>query len=233
MGRGSLLALLVASAAAVTAAVTAAESAAPIPAAVPTGRPVMTSLPLAAVRERPPSARALVDARQELKRRYREPLFRADTSVGASRAAELFVEAGAAEPDRPLKWLLLAEARRLGAATGDAVVIHRAVSLAAATYDFDALDLEHRSLAEIPLRGIPPRQAVGVAEAAEAVAGRAEIDGRIELALAAQDLAIRAWQRAGAKEACRRAMVRHAEIAGQELPAAATAAGSSANSSCR
>jgi len=33
------------------------------------------------------------------------------------------------------------------------------------------------------------------------------------LALRAQDLAIKAWQRAGAIEACRRAMVRHGEIA--------------------
>ena len=31
--------------------------------------------------------------------------------------------------------------------------------------------------------------------------------------LTVQDLAIKAWQRAGAIEACRRAMVRHAEIA--------------------
>jgi hypothetical protein len=181
----------------------------------PPARPMMTSLPPAAVREQPPSSRALVDARAELRRRYRELLFRADSAAGANQAAELFVEAGAAEPDRPLKWLLLAEARRLGAATGNAAVIHRAVSLASATYDFDALDLEYRSLAEIPLRGIPAQRASGVAEAAESVASRAEIDGRIDLALKAQDLAIRAWQRAGAKEACRRAMVRHAEITGR------------------
>jgi hypothetical protein len=181
----------------------------------PPARPAMTSLPPAAVREQPPSARALVDARAELRRRYRELLFRADSAAGANRAAELFVEAGAAEPDRAVKWLLLAEARRLGAETGNAAVIHRAVSLASATYEFDELDLEYRSLAEIPLRGVPPQRASGVAEAAETVAGRAEIDDRIELALKAQDLAIRAWQRAGAKDACRRAMVRHAEIAGQ------------------
>jgi hypothetical protein len=181
----------------------------------PPARPVMSSLPPAAVREQPPSSRALVDARAELRRRYRELLFRADSAAGASQAAELFVEAGAAEPDRPLKWLLLAEARRLGAATGNAAVIHRAVSLASATYEFDAIDLEYRSLTEIPLRGIPAQRAVGVAEAAEGVASRAEIDGRIDLALKAQDLAIRAWQRAGAKEACRRAMARHAEITGQ------------------
>lgn len=175
----------------------------------------MTSLSPVAVREQPPSSRALVDARAELQSRFREPLFQADTAAGANRAAELFVEAGAAEPDRALKWLLLAEARRLGAATGNAVVIHRAVALASATYEFDELDVEYRALAEIPLRGIPPQRASGVAEAAESVAGRAELDDRIDLALKAQDLAIRAWQRAGAKEACRRAMARHAEITGR------------------
>lgn len=179
--------------------------------AAPMARPTVT-LQSAPARERPPSSRALVDARAELQRRYREPLFRADTAAGANRAADLFLEAGAAEPDRALKWLLLAEARRLGAAAGNAAVIHRAVSLASATYEFDELDVEWRALAEIPLRGLSPERAAGVAEAAEGVAGRAEIDGRIDLALAAQDLAIRGWQRAGAIEACRRAMARHVEL---------------------
>jgi len=177
------------------------------------GRPVMTALPPAASGRQPPSPRALVDARSELQRRYRELLFRSGTSAGADRAAETFLEAAAAEPDRALKWLLLAEARRLGTATGNAAAISRAVTLASATYDFDALDLEYRALAEIPLRGVSPSRAGAVAEAAEGVATRAEIDRRRDLALAAQDLAIKAWQRAGAKEACRRAMVRHGEIA--------------------
>ena len=184
---------------------------APPSAEPPPSRPVMTLAPPASP-EGPPSSRELVDARAELQRRFREPLFRADTAAGANRAAELLLEAGAAEPDRALKWLLLAEARRLGAAAGNAVVIHEAVTLASATYDFDELDLEYRALAEIPLRGLSPERAAGVAEAAESVAERAAIDGRRELALASQDLAIRGWQRAGAKEACRRAMLRHAEI---------------------
>jgi len=51
-----------------------------------------------------------------------------------------------------------------------------------------------------------------LAEVAEGLATRAESDRRFDLALEAQDLAIKAWQRAGAIEACRRAMVRHAEI---------------------
>lgn len=196
---------------------TLAAAAAVEPAASPP-RPVMTSLPDAASREQPPSRRALVDARAELRRRYREPLFRADTAAGADRAAELFVEEAATEPDRAVKWLLCAEARRLGAASGNAPVIHRAITLASATYEFDALDEELRSLAGIPLRGLSPQRAMALAEAAEGVASRAAIDGRRELALAAQDLAIKAWQRAGAKEACRRAMVRRDEIAGAGSP---------------
>jgi hypothetical protein len=175
-------------------------------------RPVMTSLPPAASGRQPPSQRALVDARDELKLRYRELLFRATSSAGAEQAAETFLEAAIAEEDRALKWLLMSEARRLGSASGNALVISRAITLASATYDFDALDMEYRSLAEIPLRGISQARAMRLAESAERIAIRAELDGRISLALSAQDLAIRAWQRAGAKEACRQAMLRHAEI---------------------
>jgi hypothetical protein len=178
----------------------------------------MTSLPEAAGREQPPSPRALVDARAELRRRYREPLFRSSTAAGADRAAELFVEAAATEPDRALKWLLCAEARRLGTASGNAPLIHRSLTLASATYEFDALGEELRSFKGIPLRGLSPQRSAALAEAAEEVASRAVIDGRPELALEAQDLAIKAWQRAGAKEACRRAMVRHAEIAAAGSP---------------
>jgi hypothetical protein len=175
-------------------------------------RPVMAPMAAASGRE-PPSQRQLVDARATLKERYRELLFRAKSSAGAEFAAETFLEAAIAEEDRALKWLLMAEARRLGAASGNAAVISRAITLASATYDFDALDMEYRSLAEIPLRGLSPQRAVGVAEAAARVATRAEVDGRIPLALVSQDLAIKAWQRAGVIEACRQAMQRHAEIA--------------------
>ena len=177
-----------------------------------TGRPVMTSLPPAELERQPPSKRALVDARAELRRRYRELLFRSRTSAGAERAAEAFLEAAASEPDRSLKWLLLSEARQLGAASGNAAVIDRSIALASATYDFDALDLELRSLEEVPLRALSQQRAVKLAEVAEGLATRAETDRRFELALEAQDLAIKAWQRAGATEACRRAMVRHGEI---------------------
>ncbi len=190
----------------------AADAPAPGPPPAASDRPVMTALPPAELERQPPSPRALVDARAELRRRYRELLFRSRTSAGAERAADAFLEAAANEPDRSLKWLLFEEARRLGAASGNAALIDRAVSLASATYDFDALDLELRSLEEIPLRALSPQRAVKLAEVAEATATRAETDRRFELALEAQDLAIKAWQRAGAVEACRRAMVRHGEI---------------------
>ena len=108
---------------------------------------------------------------------------------------------------------MLDEARRFGAASGNAVAISRAITLASATYDFDSLDMEYRALVEIPLRGVSAERALAVAGAAEGVATKAEIDRRFELALSAQDLAIKAWQRAGAREACRRAMIRHSEMA--------------------
>jgi hypothetical protein len=179
----------------------------------PSTRPVMTPMPVAASGREPPSQRALVDARAKLKQRYGEVLFRARSAAGADLAAETFLEAAIAENDRAFKWLLMAEARRLGAASGNAPVISRAITLASATYDFDALDMEYRALAEIPLRGVSPTRALQVAEAAERLATRAEVDGRVSLALVAQEVAIRAWQRCGAQEACRRAMDRHGEIA--------------------
>jgi hypothetical protein len=190
----------------------AADAPAPEPPPAASDRPVMTALPSAELVRQPPSSRALVDARAELRRRYRELLFRAKTSAGAERAADAFLDAAASEPDRAVKWVLFEEARRLGAASGNAAVIDRSVTLASATYDFDALDLEFRSLEEIPLRALSPQRAMKLAEVAEGLATRAESDRRFDLALEAQDLAIKAWQRAGAIEACRRAMVRHAEI---------------------
>lgn len=178
----------------------------------PPARPVMTSLP-PGVGRLPPTGRQLVDARAEFKRRYREVLFRAKTSTGADFAAEFFIEEASRETDRSLKWLLLDEARRLGVASGNAAVISRSITLATASFDFDAIAVEHRSLDEIPLRGISPQRAAGVADAAEAIATIAELEGRFELALESQDLAIKAWQRAGATEPCRQAMQRYAEIA--------------------
>jgi hypothetical protein len=185
----------------------------------PPARPTMTSLPQG-VSRLPPSSRQLVDARAEFQRRYREVVFRAKSATGADLAAEFFIEEATREPDRSLKWLLLAEARRLGVASGNAAVISRSITLATASYDFDALTLEYRSLDEIPMRGVSPQRAVGVAEAAEALSTIAELDGRMDIALESQDLAIKAWERAGAIEACRQAMKRRDELAAAAVGAA-------------
>jgi hypothetical protein len=178
-------------------------------AAEPEGRPVMRELPPAGVLERPPSPRDLVDARAELQRRFRELLFRANTAAGANRAAEVLLDAAIAEPDRAVKWAMLTEARRLAAAAGNALVIDQAIVLASANYEFDEIEAELRALGEIPLRGLDPGRAVRLAEVAERLATRAETDRRFEDAVAAQSLAIRAWQRSGNKAAAIQAAARH------------------------
>jgi len=187
-------------------------------AAEPGARPVMRELPPAAVFDRPPSQRELVDARAELQRRFREPLFRANTAAGANRAAEVLLDAAIGEPDRALKWAMFAEARRLAVAAGNAMVIDQAIVLASASYEFDEIETELRALAEIPLRGLDPGRAIRLAEVAERLATRAETDRRFDDAVAAQSLAIRAWQRAGNKAAALKAAERHDAIAGQRPP---------------
>ena len=182
-------------------------------AAEPGGRPVMRELPPAAVLDRPPSQRDLVDARAELQRRFREPLFRADTAAGANRAAEVLLDAAIAEQDRAVKWAMLAEARRLAAAAGNALAVDQAIVLASANYEFDEIEAELRALSEIPLRGLDPGRAVRLAEVAERLATRAETDRRFDDAIAAQSLAVRAWQRAGNKAAAMKAAERHDAIA--------------------
>jgi len=186
-------------------------------AAEPGERPVMRELPPAAF-ERPPSQRELVDARGELQRRFREPLFRAGTAAGANRAAEVLLDAAVGEPDRALKWEMLAEARRLAVAAGNALVIDQAIVLASASYEFDEIETELRALTEIPLRGLDPGRAMRLAEVAERLATRAETDRRFDDAIAAQSLAIRAWQRAGNKAAALKAAERHDAIAGKRAP---------------
>ena len=187
-------------------------------AAEPGERPVMRELPPAAVLDRPPSQRDLVDARAELQRRFREPLFRAGTAAGANRAADVLLDAAIGEPDRALKWAMLVEARRLAAAAGNALVIDQAIVLASASYEFDEIEAELRALAEIPLRGLDPGRAMRLAEVAERLATRAETDRRFADAIAAQSLAVRAWQRVGNKAAAVRAAERHDSIAGNRPP---------------
>jgi hypothetical protein len=147
-----------------------------------------------------------------LKSRFREPLSHTETAAGAMLAAEVLFTASVEEEDRVLKWLMLDEARQLALAAGDAEAVSRAINLASAVYEFDAIDTELRSLAEIPLRGIDAGRASRLARVAENLAIRAETDGRTALAVSAQTLAIRGWQRVGDTPNARRASVRLKEL---------------------
>ena len=193
-------------------ALVAATAVADPPADVPPTRPTMRQLPAAASLEAPPSARLLVDARAEFDRRYPGLLARGRTTAGATLVAEALIEAAITEEDRGLKWFMLAEAQRMAAASGNAAALDRAIVLASATYEFDAVETEYRALKEIPLRILSPPRAAALAEVAEKVASRAEGDGRRDLAMSAQSLAIRGWQRAGLMEPAKRAAIRHDEM---------------------
>jgi hypothetical protein len=96
--------------------------------------------------DKPPSSRELASSRAELQQRFRESLSHANTSAGARVAAETLLTAAITENDRSLKWLMLDESRRLGEAAGQASLVNRAITMAAAVYDFDAIDLELRCL---------------------------------------------------------------------------------------
>ena len=152
----------------------------------------------------PPSPRDLVDARTTLKARFREPLSHADTAVGAMQAADMLYAAAINEGDASLKWLMLDESRKLAINAGRAEAVSRAITLASATYEFDALALELKSLGQIPLAALDPARATRLAQSAETLATRAETDGRPELAEDALLLAYRTWQRSGNIEAARR-----------------------------
>ena len=136
-------------------------------------RPTMQQLSPHSGLDTPPSPRDLAESRTELKRRFREPLSHAGTAAGARLAAETLLTAAATENDRSLKWLMLDEARQLGAAAGQAGLVSRAITLASATYDFDAIETELRCLKQIPLRGLDATRAASLANAAEAIATRA------------------------------------------------------------
>ena len=179
-------------------------------------RPMMRQLPPAAVGQSPP--RDLMAARSELRRRFREPLSHTETAAGANAAAAALVAAATTEEDRPLKWLMLSEARRLAAAAGNAAEVDRAFVLAAACYDFDALAEEYRTLVGIPLRGLDPTRAASLATVAEKLSTRAEADGRLDLATSAQTLAVRGWERAGDGGSARRAATRLHELEPDRIP---------------
>ena len=181
-------------------------------------RPVMRQLPPPDVVNGPPGPRALVDARTEVRRRFRGVLAEARSGAGATRAAETLLEAAIAEGDRGLKWALLDEARRQAAAAGNALLVDQAVTLAAAVYEFDAIQEEYETLNAIPLRGIDAPRAAALAQVAERLSGRAEADGRREIAARAQALALRGWQRAGDAAAARRAAERLGELDPERIP---------------
>jgi hypothetical protein len=167
-------------------------------------RPTMRQLPASAALPRPPTQRDLVDARAALKARFKDALSHTETAAGARTAADTLLAAAHDEPQTALKWLLLDEARRLGAASGNAEIVSRAVALTSAVFDVDELALELESLGEIPLRPLDPGRATRLAEAAERIATRAQTDGRTDLAEDARHLAFKAWQRAGNTAAARR-----------------------------
>jgi len=188
----------------------------PTTAATASIRPTMEQFAPERARDKPPSSRDLVVGRAEIERRFREPLSHADTAAGARLAAEELLAAATNEHDRTLKWLMFDESRRLGEAAGQAGLVNRAITLAAATYDFDAIDVELRCLKQIPLRGLDATRAAGVARAAEDIATRAEADRRPDKAMAATMLAYRAWQRSGNKDAARQAAIRHDTLTQQK-----------------
>ena len=171
-------------------------------------RPRMEQLSTTAGLDKPPSSRDLALSRAEMQRRFRESLSHANTAAGARLATETLLTAAITENDRSLKWMMLDEARRLGEASGQASLVNRAITMAAA-YDVDAIDMELRCLKQIPLRGLDAQRASSLASAAENIATRAEADQRLDKAVSATLLAYRAWQRAGNKEAAHRAAVRH------------------------
>jgi len=179
---------------------------------VPPARLGMRQFPDAARIDGPPSARELIDARAEFEARYPGVLARGRTSAGAAVLADALIDEAAAEGDRSVKWLMLEEARRMAVASGNAAAVDRALVQASATYEFDMIDEELRSLREIPVRLLAPQRAAGFAEVAERVAERAESDGRIDEAATALDLAIRGWQRAGHVPAARKAAARYQEL---------------------
>ena len=172
------------------------------------GRPQMQTLAPSQRSGALPSQRALVDARSEFRQRYGNPAARVRTSSATLLLAEALMAEAAGETDPAVKWVILEEARKLAISAGSPLVVGRSVRVASAEFDFDALAVEYRSLLEIPLRAIDPGRASDLANAAAGVATRAEVDQRYDVAILAQGLTIRAWQRAGNIHAARAASLR-------------------------
>lgn len=171
-------------------------------------RPSMRQLGPGAGGSRPPSRREAADGRTVVRRRFHEEYSHTETSLGARLAAETLLAAAATEEDRTLRWVLLDEARRLGESSGQAGIISRAYATAAGFYAFDDVAAELRSLEQIPVRVLDGGRAAALAKAAEQLARRAADDNRMPQAIAAESIAVRAWQRAGNTAAAREAAAR-------------------------
>lgn len=210
MVRGTWLALSVI-------ACNAIHSATAVHADDPPERPQMRQMPPRRQGGVPPTARELIDAREVMERRFREPLAHADTAAGASAAATALLDAATTEQEPAVKWAMLVKARKLAAAAGNATAVDRAIVLADAAFEFDAIAEEHRTLRGIPLRALDPSRAAALADVAAGLAERAEADDRPEVAADAWALAIRGWQRAGDIEAARRAAARLGDIERRNL----------------
>ena len=147
----------------------------PLAVDAPPARLGVRQFPDAAVIDGPPSARELIDAREEFEARYPGVLARGRTSAGAAVLADVLIDEAAAEADRAVKWLMLAEARRMAVASGNAAAVDRAILQASATYEFDAIDEELRSMKEIPVRLLAPQRAGHVPAARKAAARYQEL----------------------------------------------------------
>jgi hypothetical protein len=181
-------------------------------------RPAMLQLPPGSASHRPPAPQDLVELRVAFRRRFRDVLGRGRSAAGANAAATTLLDAATGESDRNVKWLMLVEARQLAANAGNAEAVERSIVLATALYDFDAVEEEYRTLAGIPLRGLDEAKAAGLARVAERLSGRAEADGRTDLAASAQALAMRGWQRAGNLDAARKAATRLTSLEPGRVP---------------
>jgi len=171
-------------------------------------RPLMRQIGPLEAAAGPPSRRAVADGRAAVRRRFRAEFSHTATAAGARLAAETLLSAALTEPDRTLRWVLLDEARRLGESSGQAGIVSRSFAAAAGTYDFDDVAGELRSLEQIPVRALDGGRAAALAKAAEQLAARAAGDNRLPQAIAAEGIAVRAWQRAGNSPAAREAASR-------------------------
>ena len=154
----------------------------------------MQQLPAEASLEAPPTARDLIDARAEFERRYPGILARGRTTAGAAMLPDVLIDAAVSEDNRDVKWFMLSEARRMAVASGNAAALDRAVVLASATFEFDALAEEYRLLREIPIRMLAPPRAAAMVEAAGAARAARAAPSKLRLGLRRRSGSLRSRQ---------------------------------------